>query len=109
VERSLVRLQDLAGKPILGFRAREAEQHQLADKNGFIHADFLEFDLKDTFDISIAMGVFDYVPDQVAFLRKMVALTTDKGYRDTPQITTVSTTPSEERVEDGPNAFCKRL
>jgi Rad3-related DNA helicase len=24
------------------------------------------------------MGVFDYVPDQVAFLRKMVALTTDK-------------------------------
>src|SRR3712207_9447757 len=25
-----------------------------------------------------SMGVFDYVPDQVTFLRKMVALTTDK-------------------------------
>jgi hypothetical protein len=54
VERSLVRLQDLAGKPILGFRAQEAERYQVADRGEFIHADFLEFDLKDTFDISIA-------------------------------------------------------
>ena len=57
---------------------QEAEQHGVADRCTFIQADFLELDLKDTFDISIAMGVFDYVPDQVAFLRKMVELTIGK-------------------------------
>lgn len=57
---------------------QEAEQHRVADRCAFIRADFLELDLKDTFDISIAMGVFDYVPDQVAFLRKMVEFTTGK-------------------------------
>ncbi len=63
---------------MLNLAAQEAEQHQVADRCTFVQADFLELDLKDTFDISIAMGVFDYVPDQVAFLRKMVALTTGK-------------------------------
>ena len=68
---------DLAGN-MLELARQEAEQHQVADRCEFIQADFLELDLKDTFDISIAMGVFDYVPNQAAFLRKMVALTTDK-------------------------------
>jgi hypothetical protein len=31
------------------------------------------------------------------------------GYRDTLQITTLSTTPYEEHVEDGPDAFCRSL
>ena len=65
-------------KNMLELAAQEAEQHKVADRCEFIQADFLELDLEDTFDISIAMGVFDYVPDQVAFLRKMVALTTGK-------------------------------
>ncbi len=56
----------------------EAEQHGVADRCEFIQADFLELDLKDKFDVSVAMGVFDYVPDQVTFLRKMVALTAGK-------------------------------
>ncbi len=68
---------DLAGN-MLELARQEAERHQVADRCEFIQADFLELDLKDTFDISIAMGVFDYVPNQAAFLRKMVALTTDK-------------------------------
>ena len=60
-------------------RARqEAERHQVADRCEFFQADFLVLNLEDKFDISIAMGVFDYVPDQVTFLRKMVALTTGK-------------------------------
>ena len=68
---------DLAGN-MLELARQEAERHQVADRCEFIQADFLELDLKDTFDISIAMGVFDYIPDQVTFLRKMVALTTEK-------------------------------
>jgi ubiquinone/menaquinone biosynthesis C-methylase UbiE len=63
---------------MLKLARQEAEHHQVADRCEFIQADFLELDLKDKFDISIAMGVFDYVPDQVTFLRKMVTLTTGK-------------------------------
>ena len=63
---------------MLELARQEAEQHGVADRCEFIQADFLELDLEDRFDISIAMGVFDYVPDQVAFLRKMVALTTGR-------------------------------
>ena len=63
---------------MLKLAAQEAQQHQVADRCTFIEADFLELDLNDTFDISIAMGVFDYVPDQVTFLRKIVELTTGR-------------------------------
>ena len=63
---------------MLKLAKQEAERHQVTDMCEFIQADFLEIELEEKFDISIAMGVFDYVPDQVAFLRKMVALTTDK-------------------------------
>jgi len=68
---------DFSGN-MLELAAQEAEQHQVADKCTFVQADFLELDLKEKFDISIAMGVFDYVPDQATFLRKMVTLTTGK-------------------------------
>jgi ubiquinone/menaquinone biosynthesis C-methylase UbiE len=68
---------DFSGN-MLELARQEAERHQVADRCEFIQADFLELDLEDKFDISIAMGVFDYVPDQVTFLRKMVALTTGK-------------------------------
>jgi ubiquinone/menaquinone biosynthesis C-methylase UbiE len=63
---------------MLALARREAEQHGVADRCEFVQADFLEIDPEETFDISIAMGVFDYVPDQVPFLRKMAALTTGK-------------------------------
>jgi len=63
---------------MLALARREAEQHEVADKCEFVQADFLELDPDETFDISIAMGVFDYVPDQVPFLRKMADLTTGK-------------------------------
>ena len=63
---------------MLELASQEAEQHGVADRCEFIRADFLGLDLKETFDVSIAMGVFDYIPDQVTLLRKMVALTTGK-------------------------------
>jgi 2-polyprenyl-3-methyl-5-hydroxy-6-metoxy-1,4-benzoquinol methylase len=69
---------DFSGN-MLKIASQEAEQHGVADRCDFIQADFLELELDEKFDISIAMGVFDYVPDQVTFLRKMVALTTGKA------------------------------
>ena len=68
---------DFSGN-MLKLAKQEAELHRVADRCEFIQADFLEVELGEEFDVSIAMGVFDYVPDQVAFLRKMVALTTGK-------------------------------
>jgi trans-aconitate methyltransferase len=62
----------------LKLAAKEAEQHQVADRCTFIEADFLQLDLKDKFDVSVAMGVFDYIPEQVAFLRKITTLTSAK-------------------------------
>jgi ubiquinone/menaquinone biosynthesis C-methylase UbiE len=44
----------------------------------FVQANFLEAELADRFDVAIAMGVFDYLPEPVPFLRKMVSLTGDK-------------------------------
>jgi SAM-dependent methyltransferase len=68
---------DFSGN-MLKLARQEAEQHGVAERCEFIQADFLELDLDERFDISVAMGVFDYVPEQVTFLRKMVALTTGK-------------------------------
>ena len=68
---------DFSGN-MLELARQEAEQHRVADRCEFMQADFLALYLEDTFDVSIAMGVFDYVPDAVTFLRKMVALTTGK-------------------------------
>ena len=68
---------DFSGN-MLRLARQEAKQHGVADRCDFIQADFLELELDEKFDISIAMGVFDYVPDQVTFLRKMVEVTTGK-------------------------------
>jgi 2-polyprenyl-3-methyl-5-hydroxy-6-metoxy-1,4-benzoquinol methylase len=68
---------DFSGN-MLQLARQEAEQHGVADRCEFIQADFMALDLEEKFDVSVAMGVFDYVPDQVTFLRKMVALTTGK-------------------------------
>ncbi len=63
---------------MLKLAEQEAERHGVTDRCEFVRADFLGLELREKFDISVAMGVFDYVPEQVAFLRKMVALTTGK-------------------------------
>ena len=40
--------------------------------------DFYYMDLCEKFDVALAIGVFDYLPDPVSFLRKMVSVTTGK-------------------------------
>ena len=68
---------DFSGN-MLKLARQEAAQRGVADKCEFIQADFRELEPDERFAISVAMGVFDYIPDQVSFLRKMVALTTEK-------------------------------
>jgi ubiquinone/menaquinone biosynthesis C-methylase UbiE len=64
---------------MLDIAQREADQHNVSDICQFVQADFLEMELDDTFDVSIAMGVFDYLPDPVTFLRKMLSATSGKA------------------------------
>jgi 2-polyprenyl-3-methyl-5-hydroxy-6-metoxy-1,4-benzoquinol methylase len=53
----------------------EAERHAVTDRCQFVQANFLEAKLPADFDVSIAMGVFDYLPDPVTFLRRMASVT----------------------------------
>lgn len=58
--------------------------HALAEERGvaahcrFIHGDFLKYDFHETFDISLAIGLFDYVQDPLVFLEKLNWLTEEK-------------------------------
>jgi ubiquinone/menaquinone biosynthesis C-methylase UbiE len=58
--------------------------HELAEKRGvaircrFFQADFLKCDFDETFDISLAIGLFDYIPDPLVFLEKMRLLTEER-------------------------------
>jgi ubiquinone/menaquinone biosynthesis C-methylase UbiE len=58
--------------------------HELAEKHGvaaccrFVHADFLKCNFDQAFDISLAIGLFDYISDPLVFLEKLRSLTKEK-------------------------------
>lgn len=53
----------------------EAATHGVTDRTEFVCRNFLDVDLPREFDVTIAMGVFDYLPEPLPFLRKMVSVT----------------------------------
>ncbi len=55
-----------------------AEDHGVLDRCQFVLGDFLAYDLTGPFDISLALGLFDYVADPTPFLQRMHTLTTEK-------------------------------
>lgn len=55
-----------------------AEKHDVADRCTFIADDFVGHQFKEKFDISIALGFFDYTKDARQHLRKIRSLTTEK-------------------------------
>ena len=57
---------------------RRAREYGVEGTCRFLQANFLEADLKGKFDFTIAMGVFDYLPDPITFLDKMKSVTSDK-------------------------------
>jgi 2-polyprenyl-3-methyl-5-hydroxy-6-metoxy-1,4-benzoquinol methylase len=66
---------DFAG-PMIDLSRRLAEARGLSDRCEFIAGDFMKLDLGRTYDMAIAVGVFDYVADYEAFWQKMIALST---------------------------------
>lgn len=56
---------------MLNIAVQRAGEYGVADTCKFEHTNFIETKLVDKYDFVIAMGVFDYLPDPAAFLRKM--------------------------------------
>jgi ubiquinone/menaquinone biosynthesis C-methylase UbiE len=52
-----------------------AEKHGVADRCLFLDADFLAHDFEEPFDIALAIGFFDYVPNPFIFLEKLCKVT----------------------------------
>lgn len=50
-----------------------AQQRNVADRCKFVLAEYLHFKVEEPFDVSIAMGYFDYIADPLTHLRKMRA------------------------------------
>jgi SAM-dependent methyltransferase len=61
---------DLAA-PMIDLASRLASRRGLADACEFTVGDFREMELPGLYDAAIALGVFDYLPEPVPFLRKM--------------------------------------
>jgi 2-polyprenyl-3-methyl-5-hydroxy-6-metoxy-1,4-benzoquinol methylase len=68
---------DFSGN-MLTIAREEAERQHVDEICEFRQADFSEATFEETFDVSIAMGVFDYLPNPAPFLKKMASVTRGK-------------------------------
>jgi 2-polyprenyl-3-methyl-5-hydroxy-6-metoxy-1,4-benzoquinol methylase len=64
---------------------REAKAAGIADRCAFQVADFMEFESKDSFDVVLAIGYFDYVKDAEAHLRKLLQLSRGRVFASFPK------------------------
>jgi ubiquinone/menaquinone biosynthesis C-methylase UbiE len=70
--------------------AREyTRSNNVADRCEFIQADFLEYPFQETFDVAVALGVFDYVADPVPVLKRMAELANEKVVASFPGVSAV--------------------
>jgi len=64
---------------MLALARREAEEKGVGGACEFRHGDFMHLPFDERFDVAIAMGVFDYLPEPGPFLAKMAQVTADGG------------------------------
>jgi len=70
--------------------AREHSQAKgVAERCEFIEADFLTYSFSESFDIVVALGVFDYVADPVSVLGRMARLSRGKVVASFPGVSPV--------------------
>jgi ubiquinone/menaquinone biosynthesis C-methylase UbiE len=67
------------------FSRRHAESHVCE----FVQADFLQHDFRETFDVVVALGVFDYTSDPRLWLRKLITLVKRKVIVSFPEVSLV--------------------
>ena len=67
---------------------QNALREGLADRCQFIHSDLLEYNTDQKFDVSIGIGLFDYISEPLPVLKKMQELTTDRTIASFPRLWT---------------------
>jgi ubiquinone/menaquinone biosynthesis C-methylase UbiE len=79
--------------------AREAAQQRgVAARCRWEEGDFLNLDLGDRYDVTLAIGFFDYVADPKPILERMMRLTKGMIYASFPKRWTVRTLPRKIRL-----------
>ena len=76
---------DFSG-PMLELAREYARAAGVAEQCEFIQADFLDYPFTETFDVVVALGVFDYVADPVRALKRMTELANDKVVASFPGV-----------------------
>ena len=75
--------------PMLDLAREYTRAKSVADRCEFIQADFLEHPFYETFDVVVALGVFDYVADPVRVLKRMSELAHKKVVASFPGVSPV--------------------
>jgi len=63
---------------MINMAASMAKKQGLSENCTFILADFMSHVFSEKFDISLALGFFDYTDDPIPYLKKMWSITTEK-------------------------------
>ena len=75
--------------PMLELAREYTRAKNVANRCEFIQADFLDYPFQETFDVVVALGVFDYVADPVRVLKRMAELANDKVVASFPGVSPV--------------------
>ncbi len=78
---------DIAEK-MLEVCRQSAEREGLAERCTFLHTDLLEYQTDTKFDVSIGIGLFDYISEPLPVLKKMREVTKDKAILAFPRLWT---------------------
>jgi 2-polyprenyl-3-methyl-5-hydroxy-6-metoxy-1,4-benzoquinol methylase len=65
-----------------------ADREGLSHRCNFIHSDLLEYQTDEKFDVSIGIGLFDYISDPLPVLKRMREVTRDKAILSFPRLWT---------------------
>lgn len=75
-------------RAMLAIAERYAKENRVSPICSFIFADFLKYNFKENFDVSLAIGVFEYFKNPKPFLEKSRVLTKDKIIFSLPNVYT---------------------
>ena len=75
--------------PMLELAREYARAARVVEQCEFIEADFLEYPFQETFDVVVALGVFDYIADPVRALKRMTELAGDKVVASFPGVSPI--------------------
>ena len=73
---------------MIGLCKQSCEQHDLTDRCTFLQTDLLDYKPQSNFDVSIGIGLFDYISDPLPVLKKMREVSTDKAVMAFPRLWT---------------------